>query len=196
MQWPRADDESQLTAAVFKLAGAGRQLTDDCRQLSDARRQLSDACRQLPGDCRQLSDACLQWSEGYRPLTDRVFRLTNAFRQLATASRQLADVRFQLPPGFRQGTDGVRHWPARFSHHSPVTSTRRSGMSRFPKTEAEIAALAALVVEGFTKAPEYFPTPPVPTADLKAKLEAFQASAAGGGPGPTNAAGSRTPKHK
>ena len=51
-------------------------------------------------------------------------------------------------------------------------------MSRFPKTEAEIAALAPLVVEGFTKAPEYFPTPPVPTADLKAKLEAFQASAA------------------
>lgn len=50
-------------------------------------------------------------------------------------------------------------------------------MSRFPKAEPDIAALALLVVEGFANAPEYFPNPPVPTADLKIKLEGYQAAA-------------------
>ena len=48
-------------------------------------------------------------------------------------------------------------------------------MSRFPKAEAEVAALALRVVEGCAKAPEYFPNPPVPVADLKAKLDTYVA---------------------
>ncbi|HWO89925.1 MAG TPA: fibronectin type III domain-containing protein [Gemmatimonadales bacterium] len=46
-------------------------------------------------------------------------------------------------------------------------------MSQFPKTEAEIAALGLLVIEGLEKAPDDFPNPPVPVAELRAKLEAF-----------------------
>ena len=46
-------------------------------------------------------------------------------------------------------------------------------MARFPETESEIAALAALVVEGLEQAPEDFATPPVPATELRAKLDAY-----------------------
>ena len=49
-------------------------------------------------------------------------------------------------------------------------------MPRFPRTEADIAALALLVVEGLEQAPEDFPSPPVPAADLRAKLDAANAA--------------------
>jgi len=48
-------------------------------------------------------------------------------------------------------------------------------MSQFPKTEAEIAALALVVIEGLDKGGEDFPNPPVPAADLRIKLDAFNA---------------------
>ena len=44
-------------------------------------------------------------------------------------------------------------------------------MSRFPRTEAEITALALLMVDGLTQAPDDFPSSPVPGADLQAQLE-------------------------
>jgi len=56
---------------------------------------------------------------------------------------------------------------------------------RFPRTEAEITALALLVVEGLTQAPEDFPAPPVPAADLQVQLERCNAAA-------TAAAGAET----
>lgn len=43
---------------------------------------------------------------------------------------------------------------------------------RFPRTEPDIAALAARVIDGLTSAAEDFPTPPVPTEELRGKLEA------------------------
>ena len=46
-------------------------------------------------------------------------------------------------------------------------------MPRFPNAEPEIAALAALVAEGLEQAGEDFPTPPVPAAELRAKLDAY-----------------------
>ena len=49
-------------------------------------------------------------------------------------------------------------------------------MSRFPRTEAEITALALLVVEGLTQAPDDFPAPPVPPSELQAKLDAYNAA--------------------
>jgi hypothetical protein len=49
-------------------------------------------------------------------------------------------------------------------------------MSRFPRTEADIAALAVLVTEGLEQAAEDFPAPPVPAEELKARLEAFNAA--------------------
>jgi hypothetical protein len=49
-------------------------------------------------------------------------------------------------------------------------------MSRFPRTEAEITALALLVVEGLTQAPDDFPAPPVPPSELQAKLHAYNAA--------------------
>ncbi len=49
-------------------------------------------------------------------------------------------------------------------------------MSRFPRTEAEITALALLVVDGLTQAPDDFPAPPVPGADLQAQLERCNAA--------------------
>lgn len=51
-------------------------------------------------------------------------------------------------------------------------------MPRFPRTEADIAALAMLVADGLEQAAEDFPSPPVPAQDLKAKLEAFNRAAA------------------
>ena len=51
-------------------------------------------------------------------------------------------------------------------------------MSRFPRTEAEITALALLMVDGLTHAPDDFPSPPVPGADLQAQLERCNAAAA------------------
>ena len=47
---------------------------------------------------------------------------------------------------------------------------------RYPRTEAEMAALALRVAEGLTAHSEDFPNPPVPAAELKAKWEAFNAA--------------------
>ncbi len=46
-------------------------------------------------------------------------------------------------------------------------------MARFPDTEPEIAALAALVAEGLEQAAEDFPTPPLPATELRAQLETY-----------------------
>jgi hypothetical protein len=48
-------------------------------------------------------------------------------------------------------------------------------MSRFPRTEPEIAALALLVTEGLAQA---VPSPPVPADELQAILHAFNATVA------------------
>jgi hypothetical protein len=50
--------------------------------------------------------------------------------------------------------------------------------SRFPRTEADIAALAVLVTDGLEQAAQDFPAPPVPAEELKAKLGAFHAASA------------------
>jgi hypothetical protein len=49
---------------------------------------------------------------------------------------------------------------------------------QFPRTEAEIAALAVLVVQGLEQAAEDFPAPPVPAAYLKVKLDAVNVASA------------------
>ena len=41
-------------------------------------------------------------------------------------------------------------------------------MSRFPRTEPEIAALALLVTPGLGQAADDFPAPPVPPSELQA----------------------------
>jgi hypothetical protein len=46
-------------------------------------------------------------------------------------------------------------------------------MSRFPETEADIAALAMVLTEGLRKTPELFPEPPVPADELQASLDAY-----------------------
>jgi len=46
-------------------------------------------------------------------------------------------------------------------------------MSRFPNTEADIAALAMVLTEGLRKTPELFPAPPVPADALQASLDAY-----------------------
>jgi len=46
-------------------------------------------------------------------------------------------------------------------------------MSRFPKTEADIAALAMVLTDGLRKTPERFPAPPVPADELQPSLEAY-----------------------
>lgn len=51
-------------------------------------------------------------------------------------------------------------------------------MSRFPRTEPEIAALALLVTEGLGQAAEDFPAPPVPPSELQARLDAFNTASA------------------
>ena len=49
---------------------------------------------------------------------------------------------------------------------------------QFPRTEAEIAKLGEIVVQGLEQATEDFPAPPVPPADLRIKLEAVHAATA------------------
>lgn len=49
---------------------------------------------------------------------------------------------------------------------------------RFPRSEADIAALAELVVQGLEQAAEDFPSPPVPAPDLRARMAAVQAARA------------------
>jgi hypothetical protein len=49
---------------------------------------------------------------------------------------------------------------------------------RFPESEPEIAALAALLVEGLGQATEDFPAPPVAPEELRVKLEAYHSTAA------------------
>jgi hypothetical protein len=49
----------------------------------------------------------------------------------------------------------------------PFSSHKEVGMSRFPRTEAEITALALLVVEGLTQAPDDLPAPPVPPRNCR-----------------------------
>ena len=46
-------------------------------------------------------------------------------------------------------------------------------MTRFPRTEPEIAALALRVVQGLRQATEAFPAPPVPPDELEARLGSF-----------------------
>ena len=46
-------------------------------------------------------------------------------------------------------------------------------MSRFPKTEADIAALAMVLTDGLRKTPERFPAPPVPANELQVSLDAY-----------------------
>jgi len=50
-------------------------------------------------------------------------------------------------------------------------------MPRFPRSEAEITALALLMVDGLTQAPDDSPSPPVPGADLQAQFERCNAAA-------------------
>jgi Fibronectin type III domain len=52
-------------------------------------------------------------------------------------------------------------------------------MGRFPRSESEIAALALRVVEGLGNAAEEYPNPPVSPAELKEKLDAFNAADTG-----------------
>jgi len=49
---------------------------------------------------------------------------------------------------------------------------------QFPRSEADIAALAELVVQGLEQAADDFPSPPVPATDLRAKMAAVQAARA------------------
>ena len=49
-------------------------------------------------------------------------------------------------------------------------------MPRFPETEPEIAALAALVVDGLEQAVEDFPTPPVPADEMQGRLDTYNAA--------------------
>lgn len=51
-------------------------------------------------------------------------------------------------------------------------------MSRFPRTEAEIRALALLVTGGLGQASDDFPSPPVPAEELKAQLDRVAADTA------------------
>ena len=51
-------------------------------------------------------------------------------------------------------------------------------MSRFPRTEPEIAAHAMLVTQGLGQAAEDFPAPPVPPDELQGKLDAYNAALA------------------
>src|SRR3972149_1300136 len=46
-------------------------------------------------------------------------------------------------------------------------------MARFPKPEAKLTALARLIAEGLANAPDQFPSPPVPPAELSAQLDAY-----------------------
>lgn len=45
---------------------------------------------------------------------------------------------------------------------------------QFPRSEADIVALAELVVQGLEQAVDEFPSPPVPAPDLRAKIAAVQ----------------------
>ena len=49
---------------------------------------------------------------------------------------------------------------------------------QFPRSEADIAALAQLVALGIEQAVDDFPSPPVPAPDLRAKMAAVQAARA------------------
>jgi len=49
-------------------------------------------------------------------------------------------------------------------------------MATFPRTEAEIAALALVVREGLSRATEDFPTPPISPEELQTRLDAYNAA--------------------
>ena len=49
---------------------------------------------------------------------------------------------------------------------------------QFPRTEAEIAKLGEIVVQGLEQATEDFPAPPVPPADLRIQLETVHSATA------------------
>lgn len=51
-------------------------------------------------------------------------------------------------------------------------------MSRFPKTEPEIAALALLVVQGLGQAAEDLPSPSVPANELQGRLDLYNGAVA------------------
>ncbi len=49
-------------------------------------------------------------------------------------------------------------------------------MPRFPRSEADIAALALVMVQGFGQAAEDFPAAPVPGSELQARLDAYHSA--------------------
>jgi hypothetical protein len=51
-------------------------------------------------------------------------------------------------------------------------------MPRFPRTEAEVAALAVVVTQGLREGADDFPAPPVPADELQARLDRFNTALA------------------
>jgi hypothetical protein len=49
-------------------------------------------------------------------------------------------------------------------------------MARFPSREAEVAVLAAEIINGLTESADDFPAPPLGSAELQASLDAFRAT--------------------
>jgi len=76
-----------------------------------------------------------------------------------------------------------------FTHFQPFQG---GFVSRFPRTEAEIAALALLVMEALGQPADDFPSPPVPSSKLQAKLDAYNAAQAATSP-PRRRSASSTP---
>jgi hypothetical protein len=52
-------------------------------------------------------------------------------------------------------------------------------MARFPETEADIAALALVLIQGLRNTPELFPAPPVSADTLQASLDAYNEARTG-----------------
>ena len=48
-------------------------------------------------------------------------------------------------------------------------------MSRFPRSEPDIAALALVVTQGLGQASDDFPTPPVAVDEMQGRLDAYNA---------------------
>jgi len=100
-------------------------------------------------------------------------------KQMSAATWLMSVDKRQLSAAIGRMSAASRPWfpPNRGLQVVSTHSHQEDRMSkRFPRSEPDIATLAARVVEGLTQAAEDFPAPPVPADELRGKLEAFTAA--------------------
>ncbi len=160
-------------AAPCQFASTRWQSTSTVRQLTSARGGLPSAGELCIAPMSVRIGLLRIRTRRMSPDIDRV-RIAATLGQLTSPRCDLTSARCHGPPRrlpLHAGPCDMASARGRPSRGVAVgerclpTLTRRCCMPRFPRTEADIAALAVLVTDGLEQAAQDFPAPPVPAEE-------------------------------